>query len=476
VKVVVSGGSGFIGSHIVDSLVAESHDVVVIDREAPQFPNRGARYIQEDVRDPSVWHDALVGADAVSHQAARVGLGVRFSDVADYVSDNDLGTAAMLLAMDRVGFSGRIVLASSMVVYGEGGYTCKSCGSVRSLARSPEQLSAGRFDPSCPHCGGDLEPALTLEDAPIDPRNVYAATKIHQEHLCFAYGRETDASVIALRYHNVYGPRSPVNTPYAGVASIFLSSLSQGDAPRVFEDGGQRRDFVHVHDVARANLLALKAPASVQGSFNIASGTPHTILDLATELARAVGQSSPKPIVTGDWRLGDVRHIQASPASSLDQRTWCSTRRAGVLTPAWCCVKSFRRVPSCRTRHRTAREKPSSANDPGSLGHMTGEDPRTSWHRVGVSHLLNLLARHRAMHRRGSRTASPLVCVTTVLLMDLELADVVDRARRRAMEAGELADPAPGGFSSRLSPKARQVVADWLGDGGCQNGRRIDCR
>jgi dTDP-L-rhamnose 4-epimerase len=155
---------------------------------------------------------------------------------------------------------------------------------------------------------------LTREDAPIDPRNVYAATKIHQEHLCFAYGRERGTPVIALRYHNVYGPRSPANTPYAGVASIFLSALRGGDAPRVFEDGGQRRDFVHVSDVARANMLALTAPASVQGSFNVASGTPHTILDLANELWHSLGRSAPPPIVTGDWRLGDVRHVQASPA------------------------------------------------------------------------------------------------------------------------------------------------------------------
>jgi dTDP-L-rhamnose 4-epimerase len=158
-----------------------------------------------------------------------------------------------------------------------------------------------------------LEPGLTLEDAPIDPRNVYAATKIHQEHLCLAFGRQTGSSVIALRYHNVFGPRSPVNTPYSGVASIFLSALRNGDAPLVFEDGGQRRDFVHVRDVARANVLALTAPDSVSGSFNVASGTPHTILELATELWRAQGGDAAAPVVTGNWRHGDVRHIQASP-------------------------------------------------------------------------------------------------------------------------------------------------------------------
>ena len=317
-RIVVSGGSGFIGSHVVDALVATSHDVVVLDREAPRFPNHNARYTKEDVRNPAAWRQVLEGADAVSHQAARVGLGVRFSDVVDYVSDNDVGTAAMLLAMDQVGFAGRIVLASSMVVYGEGAYNCSCCGPIRPKPRSPERLTEGRFEPPCPICGGDLDPVLTHEDAPIDPRNVYAATKIHQEHICFAYGRESGNSVIALRYHNVYGPRSPANTPYAGVASIFLSALHSGEAPRVFEDGGQRRDFVHVSDVARANVLALTAPASVQGSFNVASGTPHTILDLANELWRSLGRSAPQPVVTGNWRLGDVRHVQASPALALE--------------------------------------------------------------------------------------------------------------------------------------------------------------
>lgn len=310
----MSGGSGFIGSHIVDALVASSHDVVVIDRKAPRYRNRDASYIQEDVRNTQVWRDVLINADAVSHQAARVGLGVRFSDVVDYVDDNDVGTAAMLLAMDQVGYVGRLVLASSMVVYGEGAYSCTGCGPVRPHPRSPERLAEGRFESPCPYCGGDLDPVLTGEDAPIDPRNVYAATKIHQEHLCFAYARQTGIPVTALRYHNVYGPRSPADTPYAGVASIFLSALRHGDPPLVFEDGGQRRDFVHVSDVARANLLALTSPSAVQGAFNIASGTPHTILDLATELWTALGRSAPRPVVTGDWRLGDVRHVQASPA------------------------------------------------------------------------------------------------------------------------------------------------------------------
>ena len=163
--------------------------------------------------------------------------------------------------------------------------------------------------PRVPRCGRRLDPVAVTEDAALDPRNVYAATKLHQEHLCAAYGREHASPVIALRYHNVYGPRMPRDTPYAGVASIFRSASARGESPRVFEDGGQRRDFVHVHDVARANLSALTAPAEVTGAFNIASGEPHTILDVA----RALTVDSPEPEVVGGYRLGDVRHVFASP-------------------------------------------------------------------------------------------------------------------------------------------------------------------
>ena len=150
----------------------------------------------------------------------------------------------------------------------------------------------------------------------FDPRNIYAATKVHQEHLCSTFGRETGAPVIALRYHNVFGPRAPIDTPYAGVASLFLGSLHRGEAPRVFEDGGQTRDFVHVADVARANIAALCADAGVSGAFNVASGTPRSIADVARELWTIVAAGGPPPIVTGEWRLGDVRHVVASPAKA----------------------------------------------------------------------------------------------------------------------------------------------------------------
>jgi dTDP-L-rhamnose 4-epimerase len=183
---------------------------------------------------------------------------------------------------------------------------------VRPGPRSEADLAAGRFEPRCPVCAAPLVPGTVGEDVAIDPRNAYADTKLGQEHLAASWARVVGGSVVALRYHNVYGPRMPRDTPYAGVAAIFRSCLERGEAPRVFEDGGQRRDFVHVRDVARANVLALEADAAGElRPYNIASGEPHTIEEMAVALAEAYG--GPDPVVTGDYRLGDVRHIVASP-------------------------------------------------------------------------------------------------------------------------------------------------------------------
>jgi dTDP-L-rhamnose 4-epimerase len=317
---LVSGGAGFIGSHLVDDLVELGHDVRVLDNldsaahdGLPDHLNPRVDYLFEDVRSAEAWMAALAGVDAVSHQAARVGLGVDMGDVSDYVSVNDGGTAAMLVAMHRVGFRGRLVLASSMTVYGEGAYGCQRHGAVRPGPRDPADLMAGRFDPRCPDCAGRVSPEAVSEDSPPDPRNVYAATKLHQEHLCLAYARETGVPFVALRYHNVYGPRMPRDTPYAGVASIFRSALEAGEAPQVFEDGWQLRDFIHVRDVARANVLGLTAAPAESGVFNIASGEPKTVGDMAGALSRAFGPDAPKPVVTGRFRLGDVRHVFGSP-------------------------------------------------------------------------------------------------------------------------------------------------------------------
>jgi len=336
-RVLVTGGAGFVGSHVVDLLLAGGHEVVVLDSlvahrgDRPPWLPADAELVVGDVRDPEAWDRAVRGVDAVCHQAARVGLGLDFGDVRRYVDDNDAGTACGLGALHDAGFRGRLVLASSMVVYGEGRYACPEHGDTRPLPRTRADLDAGRFDPPCT-CGRPLAWAEIDEDAALDPRNVYAATKLHQEHLCTLFGREHGVPVTALRYHNVYGPRMPRDTPYAGVASLFTSAVERGEAPRVFEDGAQTRDFVHVLDVARANVAALTAAEPVTGPLNVASGTPRTILDMARSICAGTGL---EPEVVGGGRLGDVRHVVASPRRAQRLLGFRATEPFTPRTPAW---------------------------------------------------------------------------------------------------------------------------------------------
>lgn len=324
---LVTGGAGFIGGTIVEAALRRGETVRVLDSlrsdvhgAPPSFDPR-VEFVHGDVRDAEVVAAALDGVTVVCHQAAKVGLGVDFSDAPDYVSSNEVGTAVLLAAMDRVGVR-RLVVASSMVVYGEGNYV-GSGGNTRPAPRLRRDLDAGRFDPLDAD-GGALSPGLISEDDPLDPRNVYAITKLGQEYLATAWARSTGGVAAALRYHNVYGPGMPQNTPYAGVASLFRSALERGEAPRVFEDGRQRRDFVHSRDVAAANLAALDwtadAPAETFRAFNVGSGTVHTIGDLAAELSRHSGGLA--PVTTGEYRLGDVRHITASSDRLRSELGW----------------------------------------------------------------------------------------------------------------------------------------------------------
>jgi len=320
---LITGGAGFIGRAVVTAALSAGHDVRVLDRAPERVPD-GAEPVAGDVRDPAVVAAALRGVDAVSHQAAKVGLGVDVADLPGYAGDNDLGTAVLLAGMARAG-TGALVLAGSMVVYGEGRYRCEQpgCepGDVAAPPRAVEQLAAGQFEPPCPRCARPLVPGLVDEDARPDPRNAYAVSKLAQEGYARVWARETGAALITLRYHNVYGPGLPRDTPYAGVAAIFGSALARGQAPTVFEDGAQRRDFVHVTDVAAANLAATAATVQGRsGTFNVASGEQRTVLDLARELALAV--AGPEPVVTGEFRLGDVRHVTADTSRIRRELAW----------------------------------------------------------------------------------------------------------------------------------------------------------
>ena len=319
-RVLLTGAAGFIGSAVHRRLESAGHEVVAVDGYIPQAHGERARSVagvhRLDLRHAEgALADLLGGVDVVCHQAAMVGAGVSPADLPLFAGHNDLGTAVLLAAMAKSGTT-RLVLASSMVVYGDGRYTCPEHGDQPATPREPADLAAGRFEVGCPRCGLPMDWRLVDENARLSPVSGYAASKVAQEHLAAAWARQVPGRALSLRYHNVYGAGMPADTPYAGVAALFRSALARGAAPCVFEDGRQMRDFVHVDDVATANLLAVelvaeRAPGSHR-AYNVASGTPVSILDVARILAAADGRGL-APAVTGEFRPGDARHVVASP-------------------------------------------------------------------------------------------------------------------------------------------------------------------
>ncbi len=325
-KVLLTGGAGFIGQHSLAVLLERGHEVRVMDslrddvhHGRPWAPPAGVELQVADVRDGAACDRALEGIDAVIHLAAKVGLGVDVQDLPDYSSSNDVGAAVLLAAMARAG-TARLTLASSMVVYGEGLALCPTHGPVPPAPRLEASLASGDFEPPCPICGQRLTPQLVAEATPFDPRNAYATSKVAQELYASNWCRVTGGSAAMMRYHNVYGPGMPRDTPYAGVAAIFTSALRRGEAPRVFEDGGQRRDFIHVRDIAAATVAACEQHTQGVAAFNVGSGTPRTVGDMAQALATAL--AGPVPVVTGGYRLGDVRHITADSRHLRDALGW----------------------------------------------------------------------------------------------------------------------------------------------------------
>lgn len=326
-RVLLTGSAGFIGAAVARALEERGDEVVRVDlmldmAHGAAGPPEGTHHLDvRDAADGGEWARLLARVDVVCHQAAVVGAGVRVADLPAYAAHNDLGTAALLAAMHEAGVD-RLVQASSMVVYGEGRYECAEHGEQPPGVRSRADLEAGRFENPCPVCAEPLGWALVDEDARLEPRSSYAASKVAQEHYAIAWARQADAAGISLRYHNVYGPGMPRDTPYSGVAAMFRSSLERGEAPQVYEDGAQMRDFVHVDDVARANLAALDAVTAAQpGShraYNVASGHPVGIRQVAELVAAGTGRDI-APDVTGGYRLGDVRHIVASPARARSE-------------------------------------------------------------------------------------------------------------------------------------------------------------
>lgn len=325
---LVTGGAGFIGSHLVDALVERKHRVRVLDalvsqvhgeHAAPAYVNPRAEFIQGDVCDRQVVDAALDGIEIVFHEAAEVGVGQSMYEIQRYVRANDLGTAVLLEAiLARQPQIKKLVVASSMSIYGEGAYTCANCGPVAPQLRSSRQLLERHWEVECPKCGRDLLPAPTTEEKPLFPTSVYAVTKQDQEQFCLAVGRSYGIPAVALRYFNVYGTRQALSNPYTGVCAIFSARLLNGNRPMIFEDGEQTRDFVHVSDIVQANLLALETDRANYEAINVGTGVPTSITTVSRLLARGLDLDL-EPEIVAKYREGDIRHCVAdiSKARSL---------------------------------------------------------------------------------------------------------------------------------------------------------------
>lgn len=330
-RILVTGGAGFIGSHLVDALVARGHTVRVLDSLDPQvhgehgepaaiaghIASGAVEFLHADVRDAAAVRKAVTDVDLVSHQAAAVGVGQSMYRIADYVRANCEGTGVLLQAIvDRDGPLERLVVASSMSIYGEGQYRCDEHGTMSPSLRPQEQLTAGDWEMRCPICSEILAPEPTGESKPLQPTSVYAVSKRDQEELCLSVGSAYGIPTVALRYFNVYGPRQSLSNPYTGVAAIFTSRLLNDRPPLVFEDGAQSRDFVHVSDIVRANLKALEPGRGDGQAINVCTGRSLGLRDLTDALRDKLG--GPAPEYVGRFRKGDIRHCYGDPAKACD--------------------------------------------------------------------------------------------------------------------------------------------------------------
>jgi dTDP-L-rhamnose 4-epimerase len=327
-SVLVTGGAGFVGSHIVDEYIENGYDVTVVDNLTdqvhdgkPSYMNDAAEYVWGDIRDRKLMTDLLETVDVINHQASAVGVGQSMYEIEKYVDTNMLGTARLLdIIVNNEIHLEKMVIASSMSIYGEGEYYCPNCDSIcHPSVRDDEQMAIGEWEHACPDCGQGLNPKPVPESKPQDGANIYAITKKSQEEMMLSTGRTYDIPTVALRYFNIFGSRQSLNNPYTGVCAIFSSRIKNDNPPLLFEDGEQTRDFIHVNDVARANRLAIESGASDVG-LNIGSGTPTSINEVAETLIDLYGKSDElSPQVANDYRQGDIRHCYADTEAAADK-------------------------------------------------------------------------------------------------------------------------------------------------------------
>lgn len=328
-RVLVTGGAGFIGSHTVDLLIEHDYAVTILDnlepqvhgkkRKIPDYMNKKANFVVGDVCNRKLLKKPILDVDAVIHLAAMVGVGQSMYQIGHYINVNTRGTANLLdVLVNEKNHVRKLIVASSMSVYGEGKYHCQECDSdFYPTVRSDKQLKKMQWDFICPSCGSILIPSPTDEEKPLMPTSIYAISKRHQEEICLLTGKTYGIPTIALRYFNVYGPRQSLSNPYTGVAAIFLSRILNNHAPYIFENGKQSRDFIHVKDVAQANLNSLVYKNAEYHAINVGTGIPTSIGELANTLIQ-LSNSKLRPYVSNKYRKGDVRHCYADVKRAQD--------------------------------------------------------------------------------------------------------------------------------------------------------------
>lgn len=325
-NVLVTGGAGFIGSHIVDKLVERDHFVRIFDNLEPQvhkgipsYLNKKSEFIRGDIRDSRQLESAVRDIDVIFHEAAMVGVGQSMYQIEKYVDVNTYGTAKLLdFLVNKEHNVKKLIVASSMSIYGEGTHLCDNCGIVYPSLRSEKQLKGEDWIAKCPACGKDVKPVPTKETKPLQPTSIYAISKKDQEEMSLAIGRAYGIPTVALRYFNAFGPRQALSNPYTGVCAIFSARIKNNNPPVIFEDGLQSRDFLSVHDIAEANILAMKSSNADNEVFNVGSGRPTSILDIALTLAKLYNKNI-HPEIVGKYRAGDIRHCFADISKIKDK-------------------------------------------------------------------------------------------------------------------------------------------------------------
>jgi dTDP-L-rhamnose 4-epimerase len=359
-RVLITGGAGFIGSHLADALLAEGARVRILDALVPQVHGPGrkrpsylhpeAELVVGDAGDPPVVTRCLKNVDVVVHFAAAVGVGQSMYEIASYVASNTQATANLLQVLSRKKHRvGKLIVASSMSIYGEGAYRCPRCGPLASVFRTDAGLMAKRWDMACPSCGAPAATVPTPETKASDPSSIYAMTKRDQEDMCLCVGRAYGLPTVALRFFNVYGERQALSNPYTGVAAIFASRLLNGQPPLIYEDGRQSRDFVHVSDVVQSVLLAIRKPDADYQALNVGTGRATTVNDVAVVLAKSLGRAI-QPKILETFRAGDIRHCAADItkiADRLGYRPRVSFEEGMARLTAW--------LRSQKPKDRTAR-------------------------------------------------------------------------------------------------------------------------